>query len=304
MQQLKNSNYPSNAFGRFWMKVPIVIRSILIGFGVSSLGVSIWTIVAMSLPGPWSVLLMGAILIFFWMYFSGKWKPSNTQVFRRFCIRQINLKRPVWVWGSVAAFFIVLFLHSSFILTFRIVEFQPEIFKNLSFINDLPALQAWSIIIGISMVAGICEEIGYRGYLQKPLEQKYGPVAAISISSLVFIVIHLHQAWLVSILVPVFFISFMIGYLAYATNSLIPGIIAHVTFDIINVSYWWSDVIGTFERKPISMTGVDNHFIITVVVVLLSTLLFIVAIRKLLKLKDSADLINRPNMPNSAIMKT
>ena len=288
MQQLKNSNYPSNAFGRFWMKVPLVLRSILIGFGVSSLGVGIWTIVAISLPGPWSVLLMGTILIFFWMYFSGKWKPVNTQAFRRFCIRKINLKKPVWIWGLVAAFFIVLFLHSSWILTFRIVEFQPEIFKTLSFINDVPALQAWSAIIGISMVAGICEEIGYRGYLQKPLEQKYGPIVAISISSIIFIVIHLHQAWLVSILVPAFFISFMIGYLAYATNSLIPGIIAHVTFDIINVSYWWSDVMGTFERKPISMTGVDNHFIITVVVVVLSTVLFIVSIRKLLKLKDSA----------------
>ena len=288
MQQLKTSNYPSNAFGRFWMKVPLVLRSILIGFGVSSLGVGIWTIVAMSLPGPWSVLLMATILIFFWMYFSGKWKPSNTQAFRRFCIRQINLKKPVWIWGLVAAFFIVLFLHSSWILTFRIVEFQPEIFKTLSFINDVPALQAWSAIIGISMVAGICEEVGYRGYLQKPLEQKYGPIVAISISSIIFIVIHLHQAWLVSILVPAFFISFMIGYLAYATNSLIPGIMAHVTFDIINVSYWWSDVMGTFERKPISVTGVDNHFIITVIVVLLSTLLFIIAIWKLLKLKDVA----------------
>jgi len=51
------------------------------------------------------------------------------------------------------------------------------------------------------------------------------------------------------------------------------------------------DIIArfTFERKPISMTGVDNHFIITVTVVLLSMVLFIVAIRKLLKLKDSAD---------------
>jgi len=292
MKQLKNSNYPSNAFGRFWMKVPLIVRSILIGFGVSSLGVSIWTIVVMSLPGPWSVLLMGTILIFFWMYFSGKWKSSNTQAFRRFCTRKINLKRPVWIWGLIAAFFIFLFLNASFMLTFRIVEFQPEIFKNLSFINDLPALQAWSIIIGISMTAGICEEIGYRGYLQKPLEQKYGPIVAISITSLIFVVIHLHQAWLGSILVPVFFISIMIGYLAYSTNSLLPGIICHVSFDIINVSYWWSDVIGTFEHKSISMTGVDNHFIITVIVVLLSTILFMVAIRKLLKLKkkESANL--------------
>ena len=297
MQQLKASNFPSNALGRFWMKVPLVVRAILSGFGVSTLGVGIWAIVATAIPFPWALVVMGAILILFWTYFSGKWNPSNTQAFRRFCTRQINLKRPVWTWGLVAAFFIFIFLNASFILNFRIVEFQPEIFKTLSFINDLPALQAWSIIIGISMVAGICEEIGYRGYLQKPLEQKYGPVVAISISSLVFVVVHLHQAWLSSILVPAFGISFMIGYLAYATNSLIPGIIAHFSFDIINVSYWWSDVIGTFEHKPISMTGVDNHFVITVTVVLLSTILFIVAIRKLLKLKDSPDFVLQPKMP-------
>lgn len=230
---------------------------------------------------------MGTFLIFFWMYFGGKWKPSNTQAFRRFCTRKIKLKRPVWIWGLIAAFLIFIIVNASFMLTFRFAEFQPEIFKNLSFLNDLPALQAWSIIIGISMTAGICEEIGYRGYLQKPLEQKYGPIVAISISSIIFIVIHLHQAWLGSIIVAIIPISFMIGYLAYATNSLIPGIIAHVSFDIILSSYWWSDVIGTFVHKPISLTGVDNHFVITATVVLLSALLFIVTIRKLLKLKNA-----------------
>jgi membrane protease YdiL (CAAX protease family) len=291
MQQLKNSNYPSNAFGRFWMKVPLVVRSVLTGFGVSSIGVGIWVLMVTNVPLPWSIVAMGTVLIIFWMYFSGKWNPSSTQGFRRFCMRQINPKRLVWIWGMVAAFLLFLFLNSGLILTFRIVEFQPEIFKTFSYINDFPAWKAWSFILGVSLVAGICEEIGFRGYMQAPLEQKYGPVAGISITSLVFVVVHLHQAWAGGILVQIFVISFMIGYLAYSTNSLLPGIIAHVTFDIINVSYWWSDVIGTFERKPISMTGVDNHFIITVMVVLLSTILFIVAIRKLLKLKmkDSAD---------------
>jgi len=293
MQQFTKTSYPSNAFGRFWMKVPLVIRAVLLGFGVSTLGVGVWTIVVTTVPLPWSIVLMGAILILFWMYFSGRWKPTNTQAFRRFCIRQVNLKRRVWLWGLVAAFLIFIFLNVCLIFTFRLIEFQPEVFKNLSYLNDLPAWQAWSVTLGISMVAGICEEIGFRGYLQKPLEQKYGPVAGIAITSMVFIVVHLHQAWAGGILVQIFIISSMIGYLAYATNSLLPGIIAHVSFDIINVSYWWSDIIGTFEHKPIGITGVDNHFIITLVVVLLSMGLFIVAIRKLmkLKLKDSAVLV-------------
>ena len=293
MQHIKTSNYPSNAFGRFWMKVPLVVRSILSGFGVSSLGVGIWVLMYTYIPVPWSVVPMGAILILYWIYFSGRWNPSNTQVFRRSRLRQIKLKRPVWIWGLVAAFFIFLFLQSGWILSFRIYEFQHQIFKTARYLNELPAWTAWSIILMASLVAGICEEIGYRGYMQTPLENKFGPVAGISITSLVFAVAHIHQAWASGILAQIFVISFMIGYLAYSTKSLIPGIIAHVSFDIINFSYWWSDVIGTFERQPISMTGVDNHFIITLMVVLLSIILFIVSIRKLLKLKmeDKADLV-------------
>ena len=151
MLQVKDLNYPSNAFGRFWMKVPLVLRSILIGFGVSSLGVSIWTIIVIGrLPGPWSVLLMGTFLIFFWMYFSGKWKPSNTQAFRRFCTRKIKLKRLVWIWGLIAAFIIFIIVNASFMLTFRFVEFQPEIFKIFRDVNDYPAWMSWSLTTGDS----------------------------------------------------------------------------------------------------------------------------------------------------------
>lgn len=286
MQQIKKSSYPSNALGRFWMKVPLVIRSILLGFGVSSLGVGIWVLLAKYMPVPWSVIGMGTVLIFYWMYFRGRWNPSNTQAFRRFSTRQVRLKRPAWIWGSIAAFCIFLFVSAGLILTFRTVEFNPESFKTASFLDDIPAWTAWSILIMASLVAGICEEVGFRGYMQRPLENKFGPVVGISLTSLVFVVVHLHQAWATGILVQIFVISSMIGYLAYATNSLLPGIIAHTSFDIFNFSYWWSDVAGTFERKPVSMTGVDAHFIITLMVVLLSIVLFIVAIRRLLKLKN------------------
>ena len=293
MQQLKNSNSPSNAFGQFWIKVPLVVRSILIGFGVSSLGIGVWVLVVTYFPVPWSVVAMGAILILYWMYFGGRWNPSNTQVFRRLCMRQVGLKKTIWIWGLLAAVSIIALLHWGFTLTFRIYEFQPEIFKTASYLNDSPAWVSWSIILMASLVAGICEEIGYRGYMQAPLEKKYGPIVGISITSIVFVVVHIHQAWASGILLGIFAISFMLGYLAYSTKSLLPGIIAHVSFDIVNFSYWWSDVVGTFEHKPISMTGVDNHFIFTVMVVLLSIILFIVSIRKLLKLKmeDSVVLV-------------
>ncbi len=287
MRQLNNSNYPSNAFGRFWMKVPLVVRSILTGFGVSSVGIGLWVLLFSYIPAPWSVITMGILLILIWLYFSGKWNPKNTQAFRRTCMRENNLKRPVWTWGLIAGISIILILHFGFSLTFRIYEFQPEIFKTSRYLNDMPAWMSWSIIIMASMVAGICEEMGFRGYMQKPLEQKYGPVVGISITSLVFVVVHLHQAWASGVILGIFIISFMIGLLAYATNSLLPGIIAHVTFDIINFSYWWSDVIGSFKHKPIGLTGVDNHFIITTTVVLLAVIVFFVAISKLLKLKTN-----------------
>ena len=285
MQQLENVSYPSNAFGRLWMKIPLVVRSILLGFGVSSLGIGIWVFLVTNIPPPWSAVAMGIVLILFWMYFSGRWNPVNTQAYRRFCFRRTKLEKPVWIWGMVAALSLILLLHWGFVLTFRIHEFQPEVFKTAVYLNDFPTWQAWSIIIMASLVAGICEEIGFRAYMQRPLEKKYGPVAGISITSLVFVIVHLHQAWASGILVGIFAISFALGYLAYTTNSLIPGIIAHVSFDIVNFSYWWSDVLGTFDRRPIGVTGVDSHFIMTLIVVMFCITLLIISLRKLSNLR-------------------
>ena len=88
MQQIKNSNYPSNALIRFWIKVPLVIRAIIIGFIVSTLGVGIWVLLATKVPAPWSIIAMCIFLILYWIYFSGRGKPESTKAFRRFHIRR------------------------------------------------------------------------------------------------------------------------------------------------------------------------------------------------------------------------
>ena len=48
--------------------------------------------------------------------------------------------------------------------------------------------------------------------------------------------------------------------------------------------------MGTFGRKPITMTGVDMLFVLTLTLVLLSVLMFVVVIRKLLRQRAVASL--------------
>lgn len=272
---------------KFWMNFPVWLRAILTGILVNTVGVGIWVLIATFIPAPWSVPVMGIILIIYWMYFSGKWKPSSTHEFRKFCFRKTSLKKIVIIPGALGALFLFIFLNAGMVLTFRIKEFHPEVFKTATYLDAAPVPVAWIFLIMASMVAGICEETGFRGYMQAPMEKKYGPLAAIIITSGLFVVVHLHQAWAGGILFQIFLAGFMISYLAYATNSLIPGIIVHTLFDVVNFSYWWSNVAGTFSYKPISVTGVDNHFLITLTVFSISFIGFVLMIRKLTAIRKT-----------------
>ena len=70
--------------------------------------------------------------------------------------------------------------------------------------------------------------------------------------------------------------------MSYSFNSIIPGIIGHVTFDIFNFSYWWSDLLGRFTLQPIDKTGIDLHFIITCLL-LFSAIATFILINKMVK---------------------
>ena len=113
------------------------------------------------------------------------------------------------------------------------------------------------------------------------MEKRYGPGVGITMVSIMFLVIHLHQAWALPILFHLFAISVLLGILAYSSGSLIPSIIGHTVIDIFNFSYWWSDVAGKFERQTIYETGIDFHFTVWLLIFVVSIVLFFWVVRKI-----------------------
>lgn len=133
----------------------------------------------------------------------------------------------------------------------------------------------------LAQTAAICEETGFRGYLQVPLEKKYGPAIAIVVTSLLFLLIHLSHTWAREIIPHIFLASVLLGILAYKTGSLIPGIIGHAILDIFDYSIWWTDLTGGFARQSIFRTGINLHFVVSSLAFLLALFVFFRAMRRL-----------------------
>jgi len=270
---------------RFWERIPIVARAIVVGFLVFAIVGSVaWMAIVILIPAPWSIGAMAIVLWVYLRYVSGSWWPKATTESRRVRFRATKLPMRVWKWSLIAALLAAVLLESSLVVTFRIIEFRAEAWALAYDFADAPIWQVWGFILMAALVAGITEEVGFRGYMQVPLEGRYGPAVGITIVSIMFVVLHLNQAWAGGggILIMLFGISAVWGVLARVSGSLIPGMISHTVADIVNFSYWWTDVAGAFDKRPISETGIDSHFILWIAVFVASLALFALAARKTL----------------------
>jgi membrane protease YdiL (CAAX protease family) len=265
-----------------WNRLPVLFRALLSGFLVSSLGVAAWTICLTQFAAPWSIFPMIGFLWLYWKYFSGSRSSGKAGESKRRRFRSLTLSPFQWKWGLGAAIAFVLIIQSSFVLTFRLIEFPSAQFTaDYKILDKMPLGSAWVILIMSSIVAGICEETGYRGYLQVPLEKKYGSAIAIIISSIIFTLIHLNKTWATPIVPHIFFASVLLGILAYKSGSLLPGIIGHSILDIFNYSFWWSDLTGGFKKQTIFRTGIDLDFVVWSLGFLLGLLVFFLSINRL-----------------------
>jgi membrane protease YdiL (CAAX protease family) len=89
-----------------------------------------------------------------------------------------------------------------------------------------------AVWIAISITAGTCEELVYRGYLQRQLWSftKSLP-AAILLQSLIFGAGHIYQGWKPALVTAIYGMVF--GLVAAWRRSVVPGMIAHSALDVI-----------------------------------------------------------------------
>jgi membrane protease YdiL (CAAX protease family) len=201
---------------------------------------------------------------------------------RTAAFRTVALSPARWVWSLVAALAFAAAVHCAIVFLFRLVPFPVEAFRQGYDFSFIPSRSLqWLAVVMSAISAGTCEEVGFRGYMQRPIELRHGAPTAIVLSALLFMLLHLTKGWALIGMVPIVFgAGVLLGLLAWASGSLIPGMVGHIVMDIGLFGYWWTGIAGDFTARPISETGPDRAFIVTCVALMTSLFIVLLAIRR------------------------
>ncbi len=136
-------------------------------------------------------------------------------------------------------------------LTYGIIR---EIFgRNLPvpkvIVNDVPTLFIALLVIGVS--AAVCEEVMFRGLIQKGY-RKYGVAVSLGITSVLFGLLHRDIQKAVSTIL----LGALIGFIVYRTGSIFTGMVAHFTNNAsaVILSFMASKMSGYLNGEGIQQT--------------------------------------------------
>jgi membrane protease YdiL (CAAX protease family) len=176
---------------------------------------------------PWAVPLTGVYLWFFWRYLRGAGPPEATSAERRASLRANRVSGKVWAWALLAGGFGIVALVIALRIANRLVVLPQQQLPDLA---HVPQFTVLSLLIMAAPVAGIVEESAFRGYMQGPIERRYGLFTAILITGTMFAIAHLDFTL---ILWPYYIaVSAIYGAVTRMTNSILPAIVLHTAGNI------------------------------------------------------------------------
>ncbi len=268
----------------------VILRAVSVGLLVGMIAANIWPLLLLKLNPPVAgfaeIIFLGAYV--WWM--SGGGPPNSLKGVRADNFRVRPLSAAQWLWGLLAAVSFAATIHAALVLLFRLVPFPAAAFHSgydFSFIPSRP--MQWLACVVSALSAGVCEETGFRGYMQRPIEKNSGPVVAIAVSSVTFMLIHLTKDWALIGMVPIVLgAGILLGALARASGTLLFCILGHWIMDIGLFAYWWTQIAGTFPQRPIAETGMDLAAYLELLVFAGVFIALLIAMRRLAKLSSTA----------------
>ncbi|MHB1253403.1 MAG: CPBP family glutamic-type intramembrane protease [Candidatus Humimicrobiaceae bacterium] len=166
------------------------------------------------------VILMLGVVWFYAIY----WRRSR---WRDLGLTYYSLIKTIW-YSFLALFLIMLINFTYVILMTKVFKIAPPTSKIEELVSNKNVSYIMLLVV-VSIIAPICEEIFFRGFLFQGFKKRWGVPAGIIISSALFSAAHLD---LYNFL-PLLAIGWVLAYLFLKTKSLLPVIFLHAAYNLL-----------------------------------------------------------------------
>jgi membrane protease YdiL (CAAX protease family) len=250
-----------SSLSKLWDGLPVIVRAIVVGLLVAMAGTIPWVLfvganVKISPSVPWALVAMGVWLYFYLKYFSGSGWPVTTKAIRRDRFRLRALSGRIWTWSLWTGGLGAASLIALQIIALRMIRVPVE---HEAVSRSIPLYSLLPLAIMSAIAAGIPEEVGFRGYMQVPIERRHGPVFAILLVAFVFGLSHLTHGLSILTLFD-FAFGVVYGVVAFCADSLLPTMVLHCALDVV-LFVAGRRITAALAAKPlIWVSGADVWF--------------------------------------------
>ncbi len=224
------------------MRISTLLRALVVGttsgLALTLIGVHGYSLLARAnlrhAPEiPWAPLVALPLLWAFWRAAGGWGFPRRASGWCARMRRAEPVPRRLWMLTAGAATAWALFALVAMSLALRLSDLPADALRILPRGVVLPWWTHVSALAVLALVAGVAEEVGVRGYLQRPIEEAGFPVLAVGYSALVFTLLHANQEWFLEQALPMFVAACGYGHLTLAARSIYPMVAVHASIDAV-----------------------------------------------------------------------
>ena len=212
------------------LRIPVLVRAVITGIAAAAAGSVPWAVLMSAnakhqAAVPWAVPIMAVYLWVYWRYVRGDWWPRSTAA-----ARQANSRAnpvPEGLWGSALLAgilgLVTLLLFQGVLSRLLVLPQQQDLDPSR---YPFMTVLLWALMGAV--VAGVVEETSFRGYMQRPIEGRHGPVIAILVTGTLFGFLHFTHPEMGLALLPYYMAAAAVyGVLAHLTDSTLPSIVLH-----------------------------------------------------------------------------